>query len=93
MEPTIGKAVISADGKHVSEIKPKSHGKLPIDQKTRDVMEQRARGRGHPRYRGVEVRRLPQDKIALHAKTGTAEVYGKQTTSWLATTPRTTRSS
>ncbi len=27
----------------------------------------------------------PQDKIALHGKTGTAEVYGKQTTSWLAT--------
>jgi penicillin-binding protein 2 len=27
----------------------------------------------------------PQDKIPLHAKTGTAEVYGKQTTSWLAT--------
>ncbi|MGY5106867.1 penicillin-binding transpeptidase domain-containing protein, partial [Streptomyces sp. 900105245] len=27
----------------------------------------------------------PQDKIPLHAKTGTAEVYGKQTTSWFAT--------
>jgi penicillin-binding protein 2 len=27
----------------------------------------------------------PQDKITLHAKTGTAEVQGKQTTSWFAT--------
>jgi penicillin-binding protein 2 len=27
----------------------------------------------------------PQDKIPMHAKTGTAEVYGKQTTGWLAT--------
>jgi penicillin-binding protein 2 len=27
----------------------------------------------------------PQDKIPMHAKTGTAEVYGKQTTSWFAT--------
>jgi penicillin-binding protein 2 len=27
----------------------------------------------------------PQDKIELHAKTGTAEVSGKQTTSWLDT--------
>jgi penicillin-binding protein 2 len=27
----------------------------------------------------------PQDKIPMHAKTGTAEVYGKQTTSWLTT--------
>jgi len=83
--PTIGKAVISADGKHVSEIKPKSHGKLPIDQKTRDVMEQAlagvvTRGTAAWKFGG-----WPQDKIALHAKTGTAEVYGKQTTSWLAT--------
>ncbi|MBW8703438.1 Penicillin-binding protein 2 [Streptomyces sp. MBT84] len=83
--PTIGKAVISADGKHVSEIKPKSHGKLPIDQKTRDVMEEAlagvvTRGTAAWKFGG-----WPQDKIALHAKTGTAEVYGKQTTSWLAT--------
>ncbi|MGW2428839.1 penicillin-binding protein 2 [Streptomyces sp. NPDC001640] len=83
--PTIGKAVISADGKHVSQIKPKSHGKLPIDQKTRDVMEQAlagvvTRGTAAWKFGG-----WPQDKIALHAKTGTAEVYGKQTTSWLAT--------
>jgi penicillin-binding protein 2 len=27
----------------------------------------------------------PQDEIPMHAKTGTAEVYGKQTTSWFAT--------
>jgi penicillin-binding protein 2 len=27
----------------------------------------------------------PQEKIPMHAKTGTAEVYGKQTTSWFAT--------
>jgi penicillin-binding protein 2 len=27
----------------------------------------------------------PQDKIKMHAKTGTAEVYGKQTTSWFTT--------
>ncbi len=27
----------------------------------------------------------PQAKIPMHAKTGTAEVYGKQTTSWFAT--------
>ena len=28
---------------------------------------------------------FPHDKIPMHAKTGTAEVYGKQTTSWFAT--------
>ena len=28
-DPTVGKAIVSADGKQVQEIKPKSHGKLP----------------------------------------------------------------
>ncbi|MGV9564241.1 penicillin-binding protein 2 [Streptomyces sp. NPDC003480] len=83
--PTIGKAIVSPDGKKVTEIKPKSHGRLPISQKTRDVMEQAlagvvTRGTAAWKFGG-----WPQDKIPLHAKTGTAEVYGKQTTSWLAT--------
>ncbi|MFJ8361735.1 penicillin-binding protein 2 [Streptomyces sp. NPDC093984] len=84
-DPTIGKAIISPDGKKVTEIKPKSHGRLPIDAKTRDVMEEAlagvvTRGTAAWKFGG-----WPQDKIPLHAKTGTAEVYGKQTTSWLAT--------
>jgi penicillin-binding protein 2 len=83
--PTIGKAIVSPDGKKVTEIKPKSHGRLPIDAKTRDVMEEAlagvvTRGTAAWKFGG-----WPQDKIPLHAKTGTAEVYGKQTTSWLAT--------
>ncbi|POX42320.1 penicillin-binding protein 2 [Streptomyces sp. Ru72] len=84
-DPTIGKAIVSPDGKKVTEIKPKSHGRLPIDAKTRDVMEEAlagvvTRGTAAWKFGG-----WPQDKIPLHAKTGTAEVYGKQTTSWLAT--------
>ncbi|MGV9244898.1 penicillin-binding protein 2 [Streptomyces sp. NPDC003710] len=83
--PTIGKAIISPDGKSVTEIKPKSHGRLPIDARTRDVMDEAlagvvTRGTAAWKFGG-----WPQDKIPLHAKTGTAEVYGKQTTSWLAT--------
>ncbi|MCN9239464.1 penicillin-binding protein 2 [Streptomyces sp. RY43-2] len=83
--PSIGKAVVSADGKRISEIQPRSHGRLPIDKKTRDVMEEAlagvvTRGTAAWKFGG-----WPQDKIPLHAKTGTAEVYGKQTTSWLST--------
>jgi penicillin-binding protein 2 len=83
--PTIGKAIVSPDGKTVTEIKPKSHGRLPIDGKTRDVMNEAlagvvTRGTAAWKFGG-----WPQDTIPLHAKTGTAEVYGKQTTSWLAT--------
>ncbi|TQE24703.1 penicillin-binding protein 2 [Streptomyces ipomoeae] len=84
-DPTVGKAIISADGKQVQEIEPKSHGKLPMSQKTRDEIDEAlagvaTRGTAAWRFQG-----WPQDEIPMHAKTGTAEVYGKQTTSWFAT--------
>ncbi|OAH15807.1 penicillin-binding protein 2 [Streptomyces jeddahensis] len=84
-DPTVGKAIISPDGKQIQEIEPKSHGKLPISKKTRDEMDEALAGVA---TRGTAAWRFggwPQDKIPMHAKTGTAEVYGKQTTSWFAT--------
>ncbi|MFI1467517.1 penicillin-binding protein 2 [Streptomyces wuyuanensis] len=83
--PTVGKAVVGADGKSVREIKPKSHGKLPMDTRTRKLMNEALAGVA---TRGTAAWRFggwPQDKIPMHAKTGTAEVHGKQTTSWFAT--------
>ncbi|MER5860034.1 penicillin-binding protein 2 [Streptomyces sp900105245] len=84
-QPTIGKAIISADGRTVTPIKPKKNGKLPVSQATLKGMNDAfagviTRGTAAWKFGG-----WPQDKIALHGKTGTAEVYGKQTTSWLAT--------
>ncbi|MFF7975554.1 penicillin-binding protein 2 [Streptomyces sp. NPDC007905] len=84
-QPTIGKAIISADGKSVQEIKPRKNGRLPVGQATLKGMNDAfagviTRGTAAWKFGG-----WPQDKIPLHAKTGTAEVYGKQTTSWLAT--------
>ncbi|MES4892000.1 penicillin-binding protein 2 [Streptomyces sp. NPDC096012] len=84
-QPTIGKAIISADGKTVTPIKPRKNGRLPVSQATLKGMDDAfagviTRGTAAWKFGG-----WPQDKIPLHAKTGTAEVYGKQTTSWLAT--------
>ncbi|MEV0171834.1 penicillin-binding protein 2 [Streptomyces sp. NPDC050803] len=84
-DPTVGKAIVSADGKQVSEIKPQSHGKLPVSQQTLAQMDEALAGVA---TRGTAAWRFggwPQDEIPMHAKTGTAEVYGKQTTSWFAT--------
>ncbi|MFI5767730.1 penicillin-binding protein 2 [Streptomyces sp. NPDC051658] len=84
-DPTVGKAIVSGDGKTVEEIKPKSHGKLPFTRKTRNEIDSALAGvatRGSAAWRFGG---WPQDKIPMHAKTGTAEVYGKQTTSWFAT--------
>ncbi|MEU0082769.1 penicillin-binding protein 2 [Streptomyces sp. NPDC006274] len=84
--PTIGKAVISPDGKKIEEIKPESHGRLPVDARTIKDLDKGLRsvvgpgGTASWRFGG-----WPQDKIPMRAKTGTAQVYGKQTTSWFAT--------
>ncbi|MEU8779771.1 penicillin-binding protein 2 [Streptomyces sp. NPDC048606] len=83
--PTVGKAVVSPDGK-VEEIKPAAHGRLPVDAKTVKDLDKGLRmvvepgGTAAWRFGG-----WPLDRIPLRAKTGTAQVYGKQTTSWLAT--------
>ncbi|MER5994351.1 penicillin-binding protein 2 [Streptomyces viridosporus] len=83
--PTVGKAVISPDGKTVTEIEPEAYGKLPITKKTLAEIDEALEGVA---TRGTAAWRFggwPQDEIPMHAKTGTAEVHGKQTTSWFAT--------
>ncbi|MEV8548665.1 penicillin-binding protein 2 [Streptomyces glaucescens] len=83
--PTVGKAVVSPDGKEVTEIEPKAHGRLPVSRQTLAQMDEALAGVA---TRGTAAWRFggwPQDEIPMHAKTGTAEVYGKQTTSWFAT--------
>ncbi|MGD3107262.1 penicillin-binding protein 2 [Streptomyces sp. YGL11-2] len=83
--PTVGKAIVSADGKHIRMIKPKAHGHLPDTPQTLQQIGAALQG---VTMRGTAAWRFqgwPQDKIPMHAKTGTAEVYGKQTTSWFAT--------
>lgn len=85
-DPSVGKAIISPDGKQVREIAPKAHGKLPVDAKTVRDLDKGLRSVVEPG--GTAAWRFggwPQDKIPMRAKTGTAQVYGKQTTSWLAT--------
>ncbi|MFE0731508.1 penicillin-binding protein 2 [Streptomyces antibioticus] len=84
-DPTVGKAVLSPDGTSVREIAPKAHGRLPVSKQTLAKMDEALAGVA---TRGTAAWRFggwPQDKIPMHAKTGTAEVYGKQTTSWFAT--------
>ncbi|GAA4679424.1 penicillin-binding protein 2 [Streptomyces chumphonensis] len=84
-DPTVGKAIISPDGREVETIEPTAHGKLPASKKTVSQIDQALQDvatRGTASWRFTT---WPHDEIPIHAKTGTAQVYGKQTTSWLAT--------
>lgn len=84
-QPQIGRAVVSPDGKHIQEIQPKVKGRLPDTQNTLHYINDALAGVITSGTAAWKFQGWPQDKIQLHAKTGTAEVYGKQTTSWLAT--------
>jgi len=85
--PHIGKAIMSPEGKLVRRIEPKPAGRVPVSKSTlaweraslRSVTE---RGTGYgPFFRAG----FPLAKLPVASKTGTAEVYGKQPTSWFAT--------
>ncbi|SCK18115.1 penicillin-binding protein 2 [Streptomyces sp. WMMB 322] len=85
--PTLGKATIGPKGKTIKEIEPESHGELPVKKSLLKKMDKALAGvaeRGTAAWRFGDAG-WPQDKIKMHAKTGTAEVAGKQTTSWFAT--------
>ncbi|MFI9273822.1 penicillin-binding protein 2 [Kitasatospora sp. NPDC052896] len=85
--PSVAKAVVTPSGQLVRNIAPHADGKLPDDDKTLQYIDEATAGvitSGTAAWKFTGAG-WPQDKIQLHAKTGTAEVYGKQTTSWLAT--------
>lgn len=86
-KPSVAKAIVTPGGQLVRDIAPQVSGKLPDDQKTLQYIDQATAGvitEGTAAWKFTGAG-WPQDKIQLHAKTGTAEVYGKQTTSWLTT--------
>ncbi len=84
-QPTIGKAVVSANGKKVQRIEPKVVGHLPDSKATLKYINTALEGVITSGTAAWKFGGWPQNKIPLHAKTGTAEVYGKQTTSWFST--------
>ncbi|WNI15489.1 penicillin-binding protein 2 [Actinacidiphila sp. ITFR-21] len=84
-QPTIGKAVVSPDGRTVTPIRPKAVGRLPDSAQTIKDIDEATAGVITGGTANWKFLNWPQDKITLHAKTGTAEVSGKQTTSWLTT--------
>ena len=83
-EPRIGKAIVSPEGELIREIKPKVQAQLDIPGGDLAFIDQALQGvsrEGTMAWRLVD---FPLDKVTIRAKTGSAEVYGKQSTSWVA---------
>jgi penicillin-binding protein 2 len=83
-EPRVAKKVIGANGK-AKVIPPKVAGRLPVPASTlkfidKGLLDTTRIGTAAWKFTG-----FPLDQVPVRSKTGTAEVYGKQTTSWFAT--------
>lgn len=82
-EPRVVQSWVGANGKP-HEIKPVVKAKLPVPRNTLKYIDTALKQTTVSGTAAWKFQGFPLDKIPVRAKTGTAEVYGKQTTSWLA---------
>ena len=81
--PRVATALVAPDGRRTA-IPPVSRGRVPVpaaDLRYIDAALERTPRTGTAAWKFTG---FPLDKVPVRAKTGTAERYGKQTTSWLA---------
>jgi len=83
--PRVARAVLDADGQVVQEIDPQSTGRVPIPARYVHQVDTALKGTPRDGTLAWKMGGFPLDQVPIRAKTGTAEVYGRQTTSWLAT--------
>ncbi len=83
-EPRIGKAIVSPDGDVLRRIKPKVAGKVPVTRESLRYVDQALLGTAKVGTMAWRMTGFPLDRVPIRSKTGSAEVHGKQSTSWVA---------
>ncbi len=84
-EPRVAKAVVSPDGTVIKRIPPKVQGRVKAEKGALRYVDEALQGTpkvGTLAWKFVD---FPLDRVKVRGKTGSAEVYGKQSTSWVAT--------
>ncbi|WP_112245866.1 penicillin-binding protein 2 [Kribbella monticola] len=82
-EPRVAKKVIGPNGK-AKVIPSKIAARLPVPAATLHYIDKALKETARTGTAAWKFVGFPLDQVPVRAKTGTAEVYGKQTTSWLA---------
>jgi penicillin-binding protein 2 len=83
-EPRIAKAIVSPTGRVVRRIPPKVQGHVPDPAHAIDYVSNALLGTAKTGTMAWKMIGFPLDRIHIRSKTGSAEVYGKQSTSWVA---------
>ncbi|MFT4010553.1 MAG: penicillin-binding protein 2 [Nocardioidaceae bacterium] len=83
-EPRVAKAVVDDDGNVVKRIKPKIAGHVKASAATLRYVDTALQGTPRTGTIAWKFTGFPLDQVKVRAKTGSAEVQGKQSTSWVA---------
>lgn len=82
--PRIGKAVVDAEGRVVRRIQPRKVGSIEVPDRIIDYIDGALQGVTRQGTMSWRMGGFPLDDVVVRSKTGSAEVYGKQSTSWVA---------
>jgi penicillin-binding protein 2 len=82
--PRVGKAIVDADGDVVRRIKPKKVATVGVPERIIEYIDDALKGVARDGTMAWKLGGFPLDAVQIRAKTGSAEVYGKQTTGWVA---------
>ena len=82
--PRIGKAVVASDGTVMKRIQPRAVGRVDASPATLRYVDAALKGTAKVGTIAWRFGGFPLDEVPVRAKTGSAEVYGKQSTSWVA---------
>ena len=82
--PTVAKAVVDPDGKVLRRIAPRRTAQLDVPRSYLDFIDSALQGVTRTGTMAWKMGGFPLDQVTVRAKTGSAEVYGKQSTGWVA---------
>jgi penicillin-binding protein 2 len=83
-KPKVGKAIVSPGGQVIKRIKPERASKVPVSKSDLEFIDTALQGTTRTGTSSWRFGGFPLDEVKVRSKTGSAEVYGKQSTSWLA---------
>jgi penicillin-binding protein 2 len=83
--PRVAKAIVSPDGTVLKRIDPKVVGRVDATPASIEYVDTALQGTPRVGTLAWKFGGFPLDQVHIRGKTGSAEVYGKQSTSWVAT--------
>lgn len=82
--PTVAKALVSPGGEVLRRFAPRQTGSVDVPKRYLDYIDEALKGVTRVGTMAWKMGGFPLDDVVVRSKTGSAEVYGKQTTGWVA---------